>query len=134
FVSTAVFICVGLATATRVWAHSRTQSPAAEAPKFEYEVASFKAIKPGNAGGPIRIGIGFPPDGFNGSNITIQMLITQAYGIQPYQLSGGPDWLNSERFDIDAKMDPATADALAKLTPDERNETRRRMMQALLAD
>jgi uncharacterized protein (TIGR03435 family) len=134
FVSTAALVCIGLATATRVWAHAQGQSPAGEAPKFEYEVASFKAIKPGNAGGPIRIGIGYPPDGFNGSNITIQMLITQAYGIQPYQLSGGPDWLNSERFDVDAKMDPATADALSKLTPDDRNETRRRMMQALLAD
>jgi uncharacterized protein (TIGR03435 family) len=75
-----------------------------------------------------------PPDGYSGSNITIQMLITQAFGIQAYQLSGAPDWLNTVRFDVDAKMDPAVADALAKLKPEERTEARRTMMQALLAD
>jgi uncharacterized protein (TIGR03435 family) len=130
----AVPMAFGFAVARPKGQQSQSQASPAEAVKFEYEVASFKPVKSGSAGGPIRIGIGYPPDGFNGSNVTIQMLITQAFGIQPYQLSGGPDWLNSERFDVDAKMDPATADALAKLTPDERSETRKRMMQALLAD
>ncbi len=123
-------IVLAVAVASPVW----PQAPAAGAPKFEYEVASFKPNKPGNTTGGFRIGMSYPPDGFSAQNVTIQMLITQAYGIQPYQLSGAPDWLNTERFDVDAKMDAPTAEALQKLTPDERNETRRRMLQALLAD
>ena len=33
------------------------------------------------------------------------MLITFAYQIQGYQLVGGPDWINGERYDIVAKME-----------------------------
>jgi uncharacterized protein (TIGR03435 family) len=36
------------------------------------------------------------------------MLITQAYGIMPYQLSG-PDWMDFERFDVTAKVPPVAS-------------------------
>ncbi len=35
-------------------------------------------------------------------NQTARMLINSSYGIQDYQIIGGPDWLRTERFDIDA--------------------------------
>lgn len=35
-------------------------------------------------------------------NQTARMLINSSYGIQDYQIIGGPDWLRTERFDIEA--------------------------------
>jgi uncharacterized protein (TIGR03435 family) len=67
-------------------------------------------------------------------NATLQMLVTAAFGIEKYQLSGGPNWLTSDRFDIDAKMEASVADALQKLSADQRRTARQRMLQALLAE
>jgi uncharacterized protein (TIGR03435 family) len=55
--------------------------------------------------------------------VSVQELIAMAYQLPPFQLSGGPAWLESERFDIDAKSD----------TPADAAQTRL-MVQALLAD
>ena len=35
-------------------------------------------------------------------NQTARMLINSSYGMQDYQIVGGPDWLRTDRFDIDA--------------------------------
>ncbi|HZC21959.1 MAG TPA: M56 family metallopeptidase, partial [Candidatus Binatia bacterium] len=42
---------------------------------------------------------------------TLQRLIQTAYHLQDAQISGGPDWLNTTQFDIDAKLDSQTAAA-----------------------
>ena len=56
-------------------------------------------------------------------SITARQLILQAYQLKPYQLSGGPDWLNSDRFELAAKAaGPAEPDELC------------RMLQTLLAE
>jgi uncharacterized protein (TIGR03435 family) len=45
-------------------------------------------------------------------NVSLKILLTKAYGVQDYQISG-PDWLNSEGFDIEAKLpDGATKEQL----------------------
>jgi uncharacterized protein (TIGR03435 family) len=62
------------------------------------------------------------------------MLILRAYGVDAYQISGGPDWINSERYDIDAKFDGATADELQKLSPNDRILARQQMLQTLLIE
>jgi hypothetical protein len=46
---------------------------------------------------------------------TLCQLVMEAYGLQPYQLSGGPSWADSEMFNIEAEP-PATSDA-AKIKP-----------------
>ncbi len=46
---------------------------------------------------------------------TLRQLIMEAYGLQPYQLSGGPPWVDGELFNIEAKP-PATF-AAAKVSP-----------------
>ena len=103
---------------------------------FEYEVATIKAYKPGAGEGPgmMRVGINNAADGFIASGATLQMLVAQAYGIQNFQITGAPDWFTTDRFEIDAKMDSAVADALAKLSQDDRTLARQKMLQALLAD
>jgi|SRR5271157_2528831 len=54
-----------------------------------------------------RISIG--PAGLRGGNVTLKHLIAEAYGVQPYQIFGGPNWLDAEEYDVEAKADgPAT--------------------------
>ena len=35
----------------------------------------------------------------------VQLLMQNAYGVQPFQIAGGPDWVNSEHYQIEAKAD-----------------------------
>ena len=41
------------------------------------------------------------------SGLTLKNLLTVAYGVKNYQISG-PGWLDTERYDIMAKMPPDT--------------------------
>ncbi|HEX2663074.1 MAG TPA: TIGR03435 family protein [Candidatus Acidoferrum sp.] len=109
---------------------ARSQQSPDAAPSYEYEVAS---IKP-NRSGTNMIRFMFNPSGLSGTNVTLAMLIRTAYGIEENQISGGPSWLKSEHYDVDAKMDSATADALHKLAEDQRRVATQHMLQALLAD
>jgi uncharacterized protein (TIGR03435 family) len=61
-------------------------------------------------------------------------MISIAYRVERFRVSGGPSWLPSERFDIVAKMDAATVDALGKFSPDKRVLAQRQMLQKFLAD
>jgi uncharacterized protein (TIGR03435 family) len=108
----------------------RAQTPNVVATAPVYEVASIKPNKSGDN----RTRIMYSPDGLSATGGTLQMLIMSAYEISPHQISGAPSWLNSERYDIEAKMDSSTADDLRKLSEDERRVERQHMLQALLAD
>src|SRR5215510_5837097 len=71
-----------------------------------FEVAS---IKP-NASGAFAVSMLPDPAGVNFVNMPVRQLILRAYQIQDFQLSGGPDWINVERFDVQARR-PANAPA-----------------------
>ena len=38
------------------------------------------------------------------TNVTLRLLIRNAYQLQDFQITGGPGWLTSDHFDINAKM------------------------------
>lgn len=97
-----------------------------------YEVVSIKPdTKSENRGSGWRT----LPDGLQASNVPLQWLVYNAYGIiMDSQVSGLPGWAESERYDIDAKLDAETAEAWKKLPFDERQKQERPMLQALLAD
>jgi uncharacterized protein (TIGR03435 family) len=44
---------------------------------------------------------------FINKNITMKDLIALAYGVRPERVVGGPDWLNTQRFDFEAHWTPA---------------------------
>ncbi|HUK30008.1 MAG TPA: TIGR03435 family protein [Candidatus Acidoferrum sp.] len=141
YAAVAALIVFSMLGAAPSWAQSQSSSASAPMagpplpPVYEYEVASFRPFKPGSEGpGVMRFGMSMAPDSFSASGYTMQALITMAYGIRDFQLSGAPSWLNSERYDVDAKMDGSVADALQRLSPDDRNAMRQKMLQALLAD
>ena len=82
-----------------MWLILLAVSAQTERPAFE--VASVKVSKPTN--GPLRV---TAPDGQGGityTNVTLKNCIRRAYGVMQYQISGGPAWLDTERFVIDAK-------------------------------
>jgi bla regulator protein BlaR1 len=74
------------------------------------------------------------PDRFMATNVTLRWLLRVAYGVQDSQIVGGPDWLNSEKFDVDAKVDASLVEQLAKLSQQNDGIERGHMLQALLAD
>ena len=85
-----------------------------------FEVASVKPVAP-FAREPIDIRI--LPNGVKITNLTLQNVVLQAFGVKRYQLSGGPEWMDSDRFDITAKVsrEVPSSEILA-------------MLRALLAD
>ena len=136
-VAVAVPIAIGLLSATQTRAQSQAQSTATIVPKFE--VAS---IKPSNGipmagfeivGKPFT-GIMWKADRLMATNFTLRGLIRVAYAVQDEQISGGSDWINSEGFDIDAKVGKSVVDEMQKLGRVHGVSGRTRMLQALLAD
>ncbi|MFZ0340571.1 MAG: TIGR03435 family protein [Terracidiphilus sp.] len=95
-----------------------------------FEVAT---IKPSHGDGPTNYGIA--EGRFNAENATVAELIKLAYKVESDdQLQKGPDWTNSDRFDIEAKTTDEDGIALEKLAPTERFDQYRLMVQSLLAE
>ena len=105
-------------------------SPSTPAAALSFEVAS---IKP-NRSGDMRMGIRFMPGRFTTTGATVSQLITLAYEVRDFQVSGGPSWISSDRYDIDAKEPDALAEELEKLPPDQRREKMGLLLQSLLVD
>jgi uncharacterized protein (TIGR03435 family) len=88
--------------------------------KPQFEVASIKPSSPDARGTFIRPG---PGGGISIANMTLKELIVLAWRVQPFQITGGPAWLSTDRYDVTGK--PA-----AKPSPGEINL----MLQALFED
>jgi uncharacterized protein (TIGR03435 family) len=54
--------------------------------------------------------------------------------VMPFQIAGGPTWINSEHYDIEAKEDGSMAAKLQKLPSDQRMEQIGLMLQSLLVN
>jgi len=103
----ATIVAVGVQSPAGLRAQAQAQAPTSggdAAANAVFEVASVKANKSVDN----RIGIGFAPGGrFRATNVPLRELIAAAYGTpQPlpaFQISGGPKWIESERFDVVGK-------------------------------
>jgi uncharacterized protein (TIGR03435 family) len=67
-----------------------------------FEVASIKPAAPGQRGTHIQ---NAPGGRLNINNMSLKEMIVMAWRVQPFQVSGGPAWLDSVRFDISAKSE-----------------------------
>jgi uncharacterized protein (TIGR03435 family) len=102
--------------------------PPKNAPAFE--VASIHPSAPETRG----VSIDFAPGGrFVASNVPLRVLIREAYGIRDFQLSGGPDWVSSVRYEIIAKAGIILNETHANETHADKDQVRA-MLQTLLAD
>jgi bla regulator protein BlaR1 len=117
-------ILFGLLNATPSRAESQTANTTTQLPVFE--VAS---IKPNKSGEP-NVSLMFTPNGFHATNAPLREVIQLAYQVQEFQLSGGPPWINSERYDIVAKVDSSATEKVNQLDMDQH----RAMLRPLLED
>ncbi len=66
---------------------------------------------------------------------TVRELIKYAYGMgYEGELVGGPRWMSTDKFAVEAKADDAEVEALGKMSRGDRDEQMRLMMQSLLAE
>ena len=105
------FGAAGLATffASAALVAQTPQTPGTPQTTPAFEVAS---IKPNNSGDG-RVMMQNQPGRYIATNVNLRVLIRNAYQLQDFQISGGPAWLTSDRFDINAKV----PDEFRNLTP-----------------
>jgi uncharacterized protein (TIGR03435 family) len=80
---------------------SKPVQPAAERPAFA--TASLKPSTAGGSGGGIRLQ---PGGGLVATNVTLRQLVEYAYQRHPFdqrEVTGGPVWADTDRFDVVAK-------------------------------
>lgn len=83
-----------------------------------------------------------PGGGLRVTGATLRTLLAYTYNVRDFQITGGPVWITSDRYDIVAKPEHSTgadnlSDALRQLTAEQRkiyNEQMGQRMQALLMD
>lgn len=101
------FLAAGLANA---------QSPK---PSFEqFEVASIKPTAPADQNGGVYIRMQSAHQ-FRAKNYSVNGLIAAAYDLNPKAISGGPSWIQSERYEVTAvtpgDLRPTYADQMRML-------------------
>jgi uncharacterized protein (TIGR03435 family) len=73
--------------------------------RLTFDVAAIRASNANTLNGGIKpLPGGY---GYTAQNIPVKLMISLMYRIPMRYIKGGPDWLNSERFDVDAKADHA---------------------------
>jgi uncharacterized protein (TIGR03435 family) len=107
---------VAVVLAFSTWSAFGQTSP----PKFE--VASIKPADPNVRGFRIQTD---PGGRYIATGVTVKFLITQAYGVRNFQVSGAPGWTDSARYDINAKGEIRIEDKPGQMDL---------MLQDLLAD
>ncbi len=94
-------------------------SAPAQQPEPAFEAAT---IKPNNTGDGMSL-IRFPGVTVSMTNQSLKIMIMFAYQIRGFQLTGGPNWMDTSRFDVEAKASPEAS-----------MDQKRQMLQALLKD
>ena len=94
------------------------QAPHARA----FEVASIKPFD----GDMHQVRVQMSPGGrYNAKGVNVRMLVQQAFDVRDFQIAGGPSWLASDRWEINAKAEGEEPIGREDLKP---------MLQALLKD
>src|SRR5262245_42091552 len=115
---TAGVLAAAALVAPRLDGRSQAASPG-QAVQARFDVASVKR----NTSGESFMTFKHQPNRLVLMNVPVRQLNVRAYQVQPFQVAGGPAWLASDRFDINATA-PETA------TPAQMNA----MLQTLLAE
>lgn len=110
------------ATPDTAWAIPALPAPMAADAKAVFEVATIKPSNPERQGGKL-----FTVKGRQvlTINTTVNDLVTMAYGLHVRQLTGGPSWMESEKYDVTGQPEAQGIPNQAQLAE---------MIKGLLAD
>ena len=118
-----------LALALAALAASSTPRCGAQPAGLKFEVATIKPANPDLRG----MGVSpLPGGGFSAQGVDLRFLILYAYGIEDFQLSGGPGWIASDRYDIEAK--PEKPDSPGEYPETTAHARVRERLRALLSE
>jgi uncharacterized protein (TIGR03435 family) len=121
-----VLSAVGIVAVAGSVAGVLAQTPASPV----FEVASVKPNRSGDGRTMMQVQ---PGGRYVATNITVRLLIRNAYQLQDFQISGGPSWLGSDHFDITAKAGGDVSNPFATL-PGSGPTPIQLMLRALLAE
>ncbi len=99
-------------------AHAQTPNGETTAPLPKFAVAAIHPIEPGQ--GPRIIHVAFTPDGLFDEGVPLIVLVRVAFGVPEDRILGGPNWMRTDKYYIQAKVDAADVPRFAKLTKKER--------------
>jgi len=131
--SIAIVLLTAAGAALLTTGEERRQAPQRASAPFPpaFEVATIKPNRSGSRGRSL----GYPPNRFVAVNMPLRFLIGNAYGdtlsVRQDMIVGGPSWLDSERFDVEATASSTSAGAGA--TPPD-VMARKMMLRTLLAE
>jgi uncharacterized protein (TIGR03435 family) len=118
--SALIGLTIGVYNAPVIRAQSPNPGPSQPAPEFD--AASIKPWTLSTGGGGSRSGGGLPPPGGGHlqftpgrvitplTGVTVKRIIIEAYGLGNYQISGGPEWIDSATFKLEAVSAQSSAD------------------------
>jgi uncharacterized protein (TIGR03435 family) len=109
--------------------HSQNNVAAENSPGYVFDVASIKR-EPESEFPSWKLG--FDADNFEARGETVRMLLRYAYGVNDDQITGGPGWSGSRKFEILAKIDPQTLAQLGRLNEEQRESAHHEMVLNLL--
>jgi uncharacterized protein (TIGR03435 family) len=104
-----------------------------DAPEKAFEHPEFESAKISPSADFVT-SVGGPPGRFEAKNVTAKMLVQLAFNLPADQVSGGPPWAASQRFDVTAKISDAQWQDLNKLGDSLRNQLIQHMLQALVVE
>ena len=95
-------------------------------PPLTFEVASIRRSGPDDR----RTIIQTQPDGgLRATGFTLKMLLTAAYDVRDFQVTGGPEWVNTDRYDIIAKAERSASTESASDDPRKMTEAQRKTLE-----
>jgi len=84
---------------------------------FQYKEFNAVSIKPSAPDDHNSFMLRPEPGGFSALGVPLKMLVMEAYNVNAFQISGGPNWMGTERWDILAKTNGVDQIGMAKFRP-----------------
>jgi len=103
-------------------------------PLPSYEVATIKPVSPGMPPPGMPVHITATLRGYIARAYGVQMPLNPASGCEGCQVTGGPAWVDQDRYEIQGKLPDSLRDAMQKMTSEERQHQMQMLDQSLLAE
>jgi len=99
------FAATLIALALTSSAYAQAPQSVDQAARLGFDVASIHLTQPGVTQGGIKALPG--GHGYTAQNVPVKLMISLMYKVPMRQIEGGPGWMDSERYDIEARADGA---------------------------